>query len=76
MSVTYTVECTVLSNTEILPLVSVHYLKKKEKKRSRSWHNTEPTKTEHCKVYRIAVYIIRLRVRKVEQETENTKHKV
>lgn len=73
MSVTYTVECTVLSNTEILPLVSVHYF---EKKRSRSWHNTEPTKTGHCKVYRIAVYIIRLRVRKVEQETENTKHKV
>lgn len=32
MSVTYTVECTVLSNTEILPLVSVHYLKKKKKK--------------------------------------------
>lgn len=41
MSVTYTVECTVLPNTEILPFVSVHYLKKNEKeKKKKVGHGT------------------------------------
>lgn len=40
MSVTYTVECTVLSNTEILPLVSVHYFKKRKEKKKEVGHGT------------------------------------
>lgn len=64
MSVTYTVECTVLPNTELLPFVTVHY-------QTKSGHGTIPNQTRQS--VKFSSLHRKDGAREAEQENRKTK---
>lgn len=69
MSVTYTAECTVLSNTEILPLC-LYIIKQKQVMAQDSTNQDRALQSGE-----LAVYIVGPRVREAERGTENLQTK-